>query len=239
MKIGLARLGNSFYNRAPALYGPLFSLYKSISDRKERALFSSWLKPGDVVLDIGANIGAYSSFFADLVGPNGKVFAFEPEMRNGARLKRALRTRPQAEVVNAAVLDRTGPLKLFISHDLNVDHRTYDTGDNRLSVDVPGVALDDYLPAGTRVDAIKLDIQGAELAALRGAQRVLRDNQRLLVVLEYWPFGISRAGERPAHVIEFLQALGFRVSTVEGGAIPSLDSTEFNSYVNLLAIKQP
>ena len=66
----------------------------------------------------------------------------------------------------------------------------------------------------------------------------LRDNSRLLVVLEYWPFGISRAGERPIHLIEFLQDQGFRVSTVEGGEVPALDSTDFDSYVNLLAIKR-
>ena len=174
MKLGLARFGNSLYYRAPALYQSLFTFYKSISDRKERAVFSLWLKPGDVVLDIGANIGVYSSFFADLVGVDGRVVAFEPELRNATRLQHTVRTKPHVEVVNAAVLDRTGSLKLFISPELNVDHRTYDTGENRLSVDVLGVSLDDFFPEGTRVNAIKLDIQGAELAALRGAQRVLR-----------------------------------------------------------------
>ena len=67
--------------------------------------------------------------------------------------------------------------KLYVSGHLNVDHRTYATeGDSRRIVPIDIIALDDYFKPGQRVDLIKMDIQGYELHALRGASRVLADN---------------------------------------------------------------
>ncbi len=237
MKFGLARLGNTLYDLAPTIYRPFYSAYKSVSDRRERALFRSWLKPGMVVLDIGANIGVYTRFFARLVGNGGKVFAFEPEKRNLMYLKASTEDLGQVEVVDAAVLDRNGALKLYVSPDLNVDHRTYDAGDDRTIVEVRAVAIDDFLPSDIRVSAIKMDIQGSELGALRGARRLLEASQRFLVIFEYWPYGILRAGDRPENVIEFLTSRGFSIRTVKGGAVPELDSAQINDYVNLVATK--
>ena len=79
-----------FFRRSPKIYRSLYSLYKTITDRYERRLCRSLISPGDVVVDVGANIGIYTEFFANLVGANGKVHAFEPEPTNFYFLSRTL-----------------------------------------------------------------------------------------------------------------------------------------------------
>jgi FkbM family methyltransferase len=200
-------------------------------------LFSAWLRPGDTVLDIGANIGGYASFLANLVGPEGKVFAFEPEPRNLAHLYRLASRLRQIDVVPAAVAERSGDLKLFISADMNVDHRTYDPGEGRVGIDVPALAIDEFLRPEMRVDAIKMDIQGAEMSALRGARRLFRDSSRILILLEYWPFGLRAAGEEPTALLEFLRDTGFEVRVVGGKSLPDPAAGGTDDYVNLVATK--
>lgn len=237
MKIGLAKIGNRLYEHAPALYVPLYSAYKKISDREERAEFAAWVRAGDCVLDVGANIGVYAQFFARLVGPKGRVYAFEPEPGNLGRLRRLADRFPQVQVVEGAVAERAGTLDLFVSSDLNVDHRTYDAGDGRARVTVPALALDDFVDRGVHVAALKMDIQGAELSALRGALRLLRNTERMLAVIEYWPYGLRAAGENPLELIELLASSGFTVRTVGNAALPDAGGADPDAYANLIATK--
>ena len=70
--------------------------------------------------------------------------------------------------------------------------------------------LDDGFPPQTRIDLITMDIQGAEYQALKGAERVLRENAQLYLVVEFWPWGLVRAGCRPGTVARLLlRDLGF------------------------------
>jgi FkbM family methyltransferase len=186
------------------------------------------------VLDIGANIGIYTSFLADLVGPTGRVVAFEPESRNVERLRSGVGSRAQVEVVHAAVTDRSGTIELFVADDLNVDHHTY-ASDGRRSEKVAAVALDDFVREGERVDLIKMDIQGAEAAALRGARRVLSADPGPALLMEYWPYGLRRAGEDPLALLSFLRTCGFECATVGGAPLPSPDGVDPDRYVNIVA----
>ena len=235
MRIGLARVGNLLFRVAPAAYRPLYSAYKAMSDRRERAEFAAWIRPGDTVLDIGANIGVYASFFAKRVGPHGKVIAFEPESTNLSHLRDVERRFPQVQVVAAAVTSKSGHQKLFVSPDLNVDHRTYDAGDSRAGELVAAVALDEFVDVDIAVSAIKMDIQGAEMNALRGARRLLSSGRRLLLILEYWPFGLRAAGEDPEEMLALLKSAGFELSTVGGHDLPSSAGKNPNAYANLVA----
>jgi hypothetical protein len=107
----------------------------------------------------------------------------------------ATRDLSNVRLSQAAVGERSGKTKLYISDKLNVDHRAHKAdGDSRRVVPTEMVALDDYFKPGQCVDLIKLGIQGYELHALRGAKRVLQENADINLLLEFWPSGLEQAG---------------------------------------------
>jgi len=188
------RVGNKVYQRAFPIYRPLYSAYKAYADRVQRRLIRTILFRGAVVVDVGANIGIYSRCFSGCVGPTGVVHAFEPSPQNFRRLQSATRKLANVRLSRAAVGERSGRSQLYLSDNLNVDHRTYQPeGESRETVRVDIIALDDYFRPGARVDLIKLDVQGYELHALRGANRVLFDNPATKLLLELWPYGLRQA----------------------------------------------
>lgn len=195
MKIWVAKLGNLLYGWE-FLFRALYSTYKRISDAEERKLLSDIVVPGMTVVDVGANIGIYTAYLSKLVGSSGRVIALEPEPKNYLRLCAYVQGLENVEPIEAAVVAHSGEIELFVSDVLNVDHQTYDSGENRSRIRVRAVALDDYFPRGSRIDLIKMDVQGAEAAVLQGAERLLGENRDVRLILEYWPYGLRRAGRR-------------------------------------------
>lgn len=220
----LRRIGNSIYHNAFPLYLPLYSAFKSIGDNGERQLLARYLGSGMTVVDAGANIGIYSRFLAGLVTARGKVHSFEPSPENFRRLKGVVSKYSNIVLNQAAVGSKSGEIELYASDELNVDHRTYPVeGGDRKVVKIDCVALDDYFAPGTKIDLIKMDIQGFELEALRGSTRVLRDNPKIKLLLEFWPFGLRSAGFEPASLLEFLQNDGFTIKRLAGRTLAPLE----------------
>ena len=170
---------------------------------------------GAVVVDVGANIGIYSEFLSRCVGPTGLVHSFEPSPDNFKRLSAATRELLNVRLTQAAVGERSGECKLYISDKLNVDHRAYKAmAIHAAPFQLEMVALDDYFKPGQRVDLIKMDIQGYELHALRGAQRVLQENPDINLLLEFWPAGLAQAGVGWEELVEMLQGLNMDLTLV-------------------------
>jgi FkbM family methyltransferase len=235
------RLGNQLYRFAFPLYRPLYGVYKGYTDRAERDLLAQHLFPGAVALDVGANIGVYSEFLSCCVGPNGAVYSFEADGRNFARLCAAVRRNPNIRPNHVVVSDRSGHAELYLSPALNVDHRAYPTkGETRAKVVVESIALDDYFEPGKRVDLIKMDIQGFELHALRGARRLLEENPRVKMLLEFWPYGLQQAGTSAEEFTSFLRDCDFSLFIQDKNGLteckcPLLDHWDPASYRNLFA----
>src|SRR5438034_2649590 len=236
----LRGIGNRIYEHAFPIYRPLYAAYKACIDRAERRLLRETLVAGAVVVDAGANIGIYSQFLSRCVGPTGVVHSFEPSSENFRRLQSAMRKLATVRLSQVAVGECSGRSKLYLSDKLNVDHRTYTSeGDSRRAVPIDIIALDDYFKPGQRVDLIKMDIQGYELHALRGANRVLADNPAAKLVLEFWPYGLEQAGANWLELIDTLQAKNMSVSQISNyGLVPfRSDSVRVSPqwYVNLFA----
>lgn len=236
MNARIFELANVLYNLSPVVYRILYGTYKNLTDRNERMLVNSLVKPGMTAVDVGANIGVYTLFLRKLVGPTGRVVAIEAETRNFSRLLHAVNSQNNIETIHAAAAERSGKLRLFMSDKLNVDHHTYDDGEGRHSVEIDAVALDLLIPPGAPVHFIKMDIQGAELSALKGAERILRENSDIKILLEYWPYGLKRAGHEPTELLSLLAGHGFQITPIgiSRAKMDNIGDSE-SSYCNLFA----
>jgi FkbM family methyltransferase len=177
------------------------------------AALRAQLKPGATVLDVGANIGVFTTLAASLVGENGRVIAVEPIARNLALIERACRSNAFAnvELIRAAASDRNGEIELRTNVTTS-NSATPAAAGERLraesggaTVRVPSVVLDEKLAGLSRLDLIKIDVEGMEPRALRGLRATL-DRFHPILITEFHPWAIERAcGESP---FEFLEWLG-------------------------------
>ena len=236
-------IGNQLYKFAFPIYRPLYSTFKSYADRSERGLLRQQLLPGSIAVDAGANIGIYSAFLSQCVGPTGRVHSFEPDRQNFARMHTILAHLSTVQLNRLAISDETAEATLYVSPSLNVDHRAYPIdGEARDAIPIQTVRLDDYFKTRERVDFIKMDIQGYELHALRGAERVLRENSHIKLLLELWPHGLMQAGSTWNDLITYLQDHGFELhETSATGLRPfRAESVRETSdwYINLFASRK-
>jgi len=176
---------------------------------EETAFVQRTIRTKQCVIDIGANIGYYTTLFAQLVGPEGKVFSFEPDPDNHHVLIRNVQANrlSQVEVNQAAVSDMSGTIRLFYSGDKG-DQRIYDSKDGRASREVKCVSLDDYFRDLSRpIDFIKMDVQGAEGKVLLGMRNLLKRNPNVIVSVEFWPFGLEKSEFGTQKLLDLLDEL--------------------------------
>jgi FkbM family methyltransferase len=183
----------------------------AMHDSHVAAVLREYLRQGDVVLDVGANIGSLTVPAAALVGPRGRVMAVEPIARNRVLLARALQASGlrNVQIVAAAADEREG----------EVDLRTHPSTSNSATPAASGdllrapagetsrirtVALDTLLDAFERLDLVKIDIEGMEPRAFRGLERAI-ERFRPLLVSEFHPWAIERATREDP--VEYLRQL--------------------------------
>ncbi|MFI5361283.1 MAG: FkbM family methyltransferase [Elusimicrobiota bacterium] len=170
------------------------------------------IAPGQVVVDLGANLGVFATRAARRVGPSGRVIAVEPHPDNFARLQRNASRNGLTwlDCVQAAVGDREGEATLFV-HDRGGNHSIVHGSDTGRSVKVRLRTVDEIARERglTRVDFIKIDIEGAVAAALRGASETLK-RFHPLISLE------RDSDEDSKGVDEFLAAHGYEARKVGG-----------------------
>lgn len=185
----------------------------------ETDLFSRALEPGDVVIDVGANIGYYTLLAARRVGPTGHVYAFEPEPRAFAILQRnvALNGYTNVTLVAKALGRSPGTLRLYLAKRNRGDHRVYDPTGKREAIDVEVVTLDEVLAAEppARIDLIKIDTQGAECSILAGAEQTLADHREATILMEFTPNALVAVGDSPRGCLERLTGSGFALFDVD------------------------
>jgi FkbM family methyltransferase len=175
------------------------------------AILRAHVTPGSTVVDVGANVGFMAAHMADRAGPDGLVLAFEPEPRNFALLARNMRRVRWRNVVpiRAAVGDTVGSVRLYLSESDGGDHRIVAGTAPRPSIEVPMTTLDRVVEERrVPVHFVKMDIQGAEAAALRGMRATLASPGLRGIVLEFWPAALEAAGEDPREPLARLREAG-------------------------------
>lgn len=167
------------------------------------------LKPGDVAVDGGASIGYFSMLMSMLVGPGGAVHAFEPHPDTAARLRRnaALNGRDNINVWEIALWDCRRDMTLHTCPEPGLNSlRTYAEATG--SRTVQAARLDTIVTAAVP-RLIKLDIEGAELPAIKGATGLLASFPMPMLVCELSPNAQMRFAASRKTVIEFLEDVGY------------------------------
>jgi FkbM family methyltransferase len=151
------------------------------------------LRPGEVALDVGANHGYYALLMADLVGPGGRVHAFEPNPRLVDLLGRSIALNGFWDVVRlhpAAVAEAAGPPMTFAATEREPKNgRLLMPGEDGAAepgatlTQVPVLSLDEAVPGP--VDFVKIDVEGAEELAWRGMQGLIARSPSIRIVLEF------------------------------------------------------
>jgi len=183
------------------------------------------LRPGDRAVDGGAHVGYLSLRMARAVGPSGEVHAFEPDPTSFRLLELNAVANGLSTImpVQAALWSSCGTARLYVREDHHADHRLWDPGDGRPSVEVATVTLDRHFAGDDRpLRLVKLDVQGAELHALRGMERLLERDPGLILLLELWPRGLRGCGSDPQELVALLRRAGrgtFRPGA-DGGLVP-------------------
>jgi len=201
-----------------------------IHEETTTALFRKSVKKGDVVLDVGANIGYFTLLAASIVGKEGKVYAFEPEPRNFGYLSKniALNRYGNVTVAQRAVSDKPGTIKLFMCPYDTGHHtiqqfggiRSYNpelSGTKEEFVEIQAVRLDDlFKDKLTPINVIKLDVEGAEILTLSGMENIIRANNDLVMFVEFFPLLIKEMGQSPEEFARrLLEDFGFGMFIIE------------------------
>lgn len=207
-------------------------------ERREHEVFSSLVRPGMTVLDIGANVGFYSLIASKLAGPEGRVVAFEPSERERRRLAAHLRlNRARNVTVRAHALgerDEIATLHVVDESDSGCNSfRPGNVGPTTATV-VDVKRLDDCIPSGRPVDVVKLDVEGAELAVLRGGERLFRQ-ARPVLLCEIEEIRIAPWGYRGRDIIDLMAGWNYEWLAITEGGLRPLSGAESAFSGNFLA----
>jgi FkbM family methyltransferase len=178
-------------------------------EKKERELFCSAISSGSVVLDIGANIGIYTLLAAKR---GARVFAVEADPNNAKILRHHIKTNgftQQVTVIEMAAAERSQTIPLY-RDPTNSGHSNLYSG--RDPVSVHGDSIDSLgLPP---VDVCKIDIEGSEVAALRGMLLTIRNSPRMRMLIEH-----SAQFGHTAEMLAFLRLHFSRITVVGKGLL--------------------
>lgn len=192
-------------------------------NQDEYRAFRSALGPGKVAFDIGANVGCYSMLFGQWVGAAGKVFAFEPSPSTFAGLERHVTLNGLGGVVRAvraAVSDHSATAEFLVLDNQGTSRLAAggEAGSSPRAVRVPTISVDEFCDReGVTPDLMKIDVEGFELAVLRGARETIkRAGERLALFVEMHPTTWGEIGTSKEELLGEVYAQGLEAEPPAG-----------------------
>lgn len=196
------------------------------------------VRPGMTVVDVGANVGYFALWAAQLVGATGTVIAVEPHPGNADLLRRnvaGLGAEQIVQVHQCAATARSGELDLYVNEVNGGDHRVFPPADAgavdpelarasggfdgvSVSITVPGVTVSE-LVGDRRVDVMFVDTQGHDHEVISGAHAVI-ERDRPVILVEFTPAWITAQGADPLAVLAQYRSLGYRIGVWDAGYPP-------------------
>jgi FkbM family methyltransferase len=231
----LKRRMKKWLARNPAIYRS--AIRHGLLGNIDRLLFLQAVRRGDIVLDVGANVGDVTELLSDIVGRSGHVHAFEPVAPTYQRLLDRC-SHPLCDrnltLNNFGFSDQAGSLPIvvpsgdfgqasMVSHEAGSWGKSTDRNEYVCQV----TTLDEYAKEslGRRLDFIKVDVEGAELLVLRGGVMTLRAHRPVLY-LEISPQWTKGFGYAPPDLVRFLAVLGYSRFFLVQGTVFELDAPD-------------
>ena len=212
----------------------------------EQVLMSRLVRSGDVVFDIGAHIGLHTVLLSELVGSTGVVHAFEPNAGKAAPLARTVATLPNATLHAFAVGESEGCAALYIPEDESMTSLadwTYGREWNRRRTTCEVKRLDDLVTCGElqTPDFMKCDVEGGELAVLRGGRAMLDRTEAPILLYEVNEWAAQCFGLSMLAATDFLRGLSRAKYSIfhaqdSGRTLTPYQNPELGDCFNLIAI---
>ena len=181
----------------------------------EAKIMEEKIETGNIVVDIGANIGLHTLNMARIVGNTGQVFAFEPDPSNFEILKKNVKINNYKNIIleQKAVGDKHGRATLYQS-DNPINHRIFpqiERATNQVQVELTN--LDNYFDSDMidKINFIKIDVEGMEFGVLKGMKNILKNNKKIKILFEFVPKDTIEAGFIPIELLDYLTSNGFKL----------------------------
>ncbi len=231
------KVGSSFLflnPNDPVVSGAVFF---NVYEKSESIFIQSICFKGMKALDIGANIGYYTTLISQIAGENGKILALEPDPESYKFLSKTINSCKFKNILPfpIAASDIKQKLPLFISKDNRGDNRLYQTDQLRKSIEVNCLTIDELLIENniSTLDLIKIDIQGYEPKVFKGMKKIIRNSDKLILLTEFWPKGILKAGENPKDFLLMLRKMEFELFELKSnGSLILLKKEKENEFIN-------
>jgi FkbM family methyltransferase len=195
----------------PDSYSAAAVLYCSLYDRDEMNFLLRYLRPEDSFLDIGANIGVYTLLAASKI-KSGFIYSFEVLPKNYARLQENLKLNQfdRVKTYEVAIADFTGEISLNLAEGDSMPFITPNANDK--TIKVPTDTLDNLLKNKPldNLTLAKMDIEGAEILAFKGATSLLKQQRPYVWILEIND-AVNNFGHQKQDVADFLDDYGYRL----------------------------
>ena len=171
-----------------------------------------------IIIDVGAHIGYYTLLFAKLVGPNGHVYAFEASPKNFEILQINVQVNNYSNVtlIQKAVSNKNEQIVFYMSGKHSNENFLFKPNSAYEEVKIKSVTLDDYFEDQKKIDFIKIDIAGAESLALDCMDSILKKNEDIKIIQEWWPNAIRKHGKEPDKHLNHLIQLGYKIYEIDG-----------------------
>jgi len=207
----------------------------------ETSIILNNIKKGNIVVDIGANIGFHTILFADKVGPQGKVYAFEPDPVSYEILLKNIRVNNLKNVIAKplAISNKKILLNLYKSKTNYGDNRVYasDIFGEKLKINADSLdnLFNNFFDKSQRISLLKIDTQGFEPFVIQGAKKLIKQYKPTLF-FEYWPYGYFYSKSNGTTMLNYLKKTykDFYLIDENNEKIVKADIPFINSYCEQL-----
>lgn len=196
------------------IYELCYFRYKRYLEAGPVHILKQYVEANTTVLDVGANIGFFTSIFSHWVAPSGKVVAFEPEKVNFNSLSNRVGNSSWGKYVqieNQAVAEITGDVYLEINPLHPGDHKIGENGKKVFATTIDEYLQRNFLP---KVSFIKVDVQGFEFNVIKGAEKTIFSDQPT-IFLEADQNALIKQSTSVEEVIEWLKQRGYSAHIIK------------------------